>query len=295
MHLELNSNNSGLVTIHYDGVNIVEHHMDLDAFINSLEGFRSLFKLVATELGVEDEINLEILPLEKGSLIVTLSCFIGGSVFATLANNFGNRIIDDLKIYERIGFHKIMEYINRFLDKKKSVSDYKKIDQLTAGLDSVNNRIMLNKDIHNAASQFVSALSNSADSITMSSTGSQTVETITKKDLSKFQNPFIDIDANECVYEEEKVLRLDGIRYSTSEWVFYEKDEKGSWNKAKEFRATVLDDFLLSFGRNNSLSMLRDKDLYCTIRCKEITRPGNRKKTIERYVIRCKLEQNKLF
>lgn len=286
---------SGFVTIHYDGVELGNHHMDLDAFIKSIEGFVTLFRTIAQEIGIEEKINLEILPLENGGLKAKIFCYLTTAATLTIAQNFGNRIIDDLRLYDRVGIPHVVKYANQFFDRKKNVSDYKDIEQLTMGLDLIGTRIMLNKEIHSAAAQFSDVLTNAADTIEITSNVDNHIEVIQKRELPLFQNPFVDTEIEENVYNEEKVLRLEGIRYSSNEWIFYEKDSKGNWDRENTLRAIVLDQVLLSLGRDNSLNVLQEKDLYCTVRCREITKAGNKKKTIERSIIRCRLTPESLF
>lgn len=282
-------------TIHYDGEKIANHKMRLDDFVSSIQGFNDLLKELAKEIGIPKEcFQLQIQPLENGGVkAYIVAGIIGLSTF--ILGHLGDHLLDDINLYERSGLSHLAYRLNQFLDRKKSVSNYKDINQLTSNLDVEATHIMLNKQIHNAAQQFTSVLAHNVDKLELSSTTDSLPVKLVKNDCLKFQNPFVEQDLEERVYEEERKLRLEGPRCSNNEWIFYEEDINGNWNKDKEFRAIVLDDFLLSFGRENSLQDLKDKDLYCTVRYKEIIKPGNTKKSIERYIINCKLKQESLF
>lgn len=283
-------------TLHYDGEHIVNHKMNLDSFITSVNGFNNLIKYIGEELGISSkDIVLEILPIEQGGIKAKIVFTVVGFAAGAICSNLFDHALNDLHVYERLGVAQVVYRMNQFLDRKKSVSDYKNINQLTANLDVQATHIMLNRQIHGAAEQFTSVLGCSADKLDLSSTINTSSIQLVKSDFPKFKNPFIEQDIDERVYEEEKILRLEGPRYSGNEWIFYEKDAQGKWNKENSLRAIVLDDFLLSFGRENSLQDLKDKDLYCKVRYKEIMKPGNKKKTIEKYIIQCRLEPNGLF
>lgn len=283
-----NREQTTIFTIHYDGEQISNHKMKLEVFLQSLQGFDSLLKEIAQEIGIPSEcLQLEIQPLENGGvkayIVVGLLGFLGG--------HLGDRFLTDIQLYERLQLSHLANRVNQFLDRKKSVSNYKNFSELTSGLDLEATHIMMNKGVHGAAEEFTSALQYGADILELSSTTSQSIERITRGELPKFRNPFIDPDLEENVYQEEKILRLDGPRFSGEEWLFYEKNHKGEWDKKRTFKAIVLNQFLLSLGRENSLQELEDRDLYCTVRYREILKVGNRKKTIEKYIIECRLTQ----
>ena len=289
------SEQTTVFTLHYDGKQITNHKMKLDDFLFSLEGFSSLLKEIAQEMGIPQEcLRLEIQPLEQGGV----KAYVVAGVFGLasfIAGHLGEHFFDDIHLYERSILPRLAHHVNQFLDRKKSVSDYKDLQQLTLGLDVESSHIMTNKQVHAAAEQFASALEYSVDTLEVTSTIDPHSVQLIKSDFPKFHNPFAEIDPEEKVYNEEKVLRIEGLRFSGNEWIFYEKDSKGNWDKENTFRAIVLDQVLLSLGRDNSLNVLQEKNLYCTVRCREITKAGNKKRTIERSIIRCRLKPESLF
>ncbi len=289
-----NTVQSTIFTLHYGGEQISNHRMKLEDFILSLDGFDSLLKGIAQEIGIPQEcLQLEIQPLDNGGIKAYVVAGIIGLTTFTLGH-LGDHFFDDIHLYERSGLPELAYRLNQFLDRKKSVSNYKDFAELTAGLDMKATKIMMNKQIHQAADTFTRVLQQDVDVLEVTSDINDTKEIIEKNDWPQFRDPFIEVDLEERIYDEEKILRLDGPRYSGSEWIFYEKNNHGEWDKKRTFRAVVLDDFLLSFGRENSVNELENKDLYCTIRYREILKPGNKKKTIEKYVIGCRLTA-KLF
>lgn len=284
-----NPEQTAIFTIHYDGEQVSNHRMQLDSFLLSLQGFDSLLKEIAQEINIPSEnFQLEIQPLENGGVKAYIVAGLVG-ISSLIAGNLGEQFLTDIRVYDRLGLPHLADKVNQFLDRKKSVSNYKNLSELTAGLDVEATHIMLNKEVHAAAEQFTSALQNGADILELSSTTNAALERITREDLPKFRNPFIEQNLEEKIYDEERVLRLDGPRSIDSEWFFYQKNKKGIWDKTKIFRAIVLDPFLLSLGRENSLNDLNDKDLFCTVRYKEILKTGNKRKTIEKYIISCRL------
>ena len=281
-----NSEESVIFTIHYDGEQISNHKMDLEVFLHSLQGFNSLLKEIAQEIGISSEcLQIEIQPLENGGV----KAYIVASLCGLVLGHLGECFLTDIHLYERLQLPHLANRVNQFLDRKKSASNYKDFSELTAGLDGEATHIMMNKEVHAAAEQFTSALQDGADVLELSSTTNQSVERIIRGDLPNFRNPFTVQDLEERLYDEEKVLRLDGPRSIDSEWFFYQKNKKGKWDKTKTYRAIVLDPFLLSLGRENSLKDLEDRDLFCTIRYKETKKQGNKKKSIEKYIIKCRL------
>ncbi len=276
--------------IHYDGSKLIDHHMELSDFLESLNGFKDMLLAISNELGIEqNEIDLQISPLEDGGVKANITFILSG-IIGMVSGNLADHLADDIHLYERLNGEVVATYINSFLDRKQSASDPLNINILTQGLDSINTRIMLDKNVHNAAERFVSPLKKEADIIKIEDSSNNIRTSIPKEKVSSFVNPFTEQDMEEKVHDEERILRLDGPRSLGSEWLFYEKDNKGKWDTSKIFKAEVLDDFLLSLGRENSLATLKNKDLFCTIRYKEIKKIGNKKKTVEKYIIKCRLE-----
>lgn len=287
-----NIEQQAIFMLHYDGEKISNHKMKLDDFLVSLQGFDSLLKEISQQIGIPPEcFQLEIQPLEQGGVKAWIvASLVGFTTF--VAGHLGEHFFEDIRLYERSRLPHLAYRVNQFLDKKKSVSNYRDFAELTLNLDPEATRIMMNRQVHEAAETFIGVLGNNVDVLELSSNTSREREIITKQDLPNFRNPFVEPDLEERIYEEEKILRLDGPRSSESEWIFYEKNAQGKWDKKHIFRAIVLDPFLLSLGRENSLEALSDKDLYCKVRYREILKTGNKKKTIEKYIISCYLTPN---
>ena len=284
---------SELLTIHYDGEKISNHQMSLDNFIISLNGFNDLVKNIAYEIGFSnDAVSFNITPLENGgikaNIIIAVTTFLG----TTFGNYIFEHAMEDLNIYERMGAKAIVYHLNNFLERKKNAKNYKDIFSLTKGLDIVGTKIMKNKNVHISAENFTSVLNYNVDKIEIySDTNDSKKNVIDKSKIELFKNPFNEQDIEEKIYDEEKILRLDGPRSLDSEWLFYEKNSKNKWDKNSVFRAIVLDDFLLSLGREKSLKYLENQDLFCIVRYKEVMKNGNKKKVIEKYIIKCSLKE----
>jgi hypothetical protein len=281
------------IIIDYDGAKIKNHQMDIDDFVQSIAGFADLLKIVANELKLpEDAIDIQIAPLEKGSLKATIIALIKWSLL-TSAGYVAWNVADELGAQQAVKTW-ARETLTFVKEKRDVKIDSVNLAQKSADASTIQGRLLQIKDAHTAVNDIVRSLTNNnAETIDIQLLDQSISEHFDGSNIANLiSDPFNEPSIKEEVSVEEKDIRLylENVGITGTKWAFY---EKLSEKRIKRISAEVLDDDLLKDARNSALEQkYKNVPLLCKVRIKTYKKPGaKRTSPPDYYIIDCQKDE----